>query len=347
MKKQIRYLNLDLLRALAVMMVVFYHCCNLSGVPHWLWKWTETMGSNSVELFCILSGFLIGSLYWEEHDRNTMVNIRVFILRRIYRTVPMYYFFMILAYIPVYLIRQQEFSWYYLVFLQNYHLEIPFYVISWTLCVEEHFYILLPFLLWVFLRANRMFNISIIFVLLIIPPLCRLLFYDNSNGSFGYYGTATHFRYESLLLGVIISYLIHYNKTMFAKIVDYRYIIYVMTVVIISSFALLPAMLKAYISASVSSYLFMFVVLLAVNDVPYRLSTHPLIYKIAISSYSTYLGHSLVLHVCMKAFSYAGIETSWIKIPIMFVISFAVGYVIFLKLEKPIIKLRNKHIPAP
>lgn len=347
MKKSSRYPNLDLLRALAVMTVVIYHCCNMSGVPLWLWKWVEALGSNSVELFCVLSGFLIGSLYWDEHDRQGNVDIKIFILRRIYRTVPMYFIFMSLAYLAVYVARQQEFSWYYLFFLQNYHISIPFYVISWTLCVEEHFYMVMPFALWLFIKLPRKTTIILLIILAFIPPVCRLLYYaDNVNMAFGYYGTASHFRYEGLLLGVVISYITHYHSNYFDRLLKYKILIYIGSFVIISAFALLPSLIKTYIAASVSSYLFTLCVLVALRDKTYFLSEKAITFKIAVSSYSTYLAHSLFLHIFMKGFAFLGIETSWIRVPIMFCLCFLLGYVIYIYLEKPIIKLRNKYVPA-
>ena len=51
MKKTSRYPNLDLLRALAISLMVFYHCCNIAGVPTWLWEWSEVLGANSIDLF--------------------------------------------------------------------------------------------------------------------------------------------------------------------------------------------------------------------------------------------------------------------------------------------------------
>lgn len=347
MAKISRYPNLDLLRALAVMIVVFYHCCNLVGVPSWMWKWLEVLGSSSVELFCILSGFLIGSIYWEENDRVGEVNIKVFILRRIYRTVPMYYFFMTLAYLAVYVARDQDFSWTYLFFLQNYETAMPFYVISWTLCVEEHFYLLMPFLVWLFLRIPKKLTIVSLAVLFILPLLFRLFSYDETVGQvFGYQVVASHFRYESLLLGVVISQILRYHETFFDKLIRYRYFIYAATFIIISSYVFLPILTKAQISVTLSGILYGLCLIVAVRGKPIALATKPFTYKVAISSYSTYLAHSLWLHAWIYTFDYLGIMSAWIRIPIMFLWSFTVGYIVFKIIEKPIIRLRNRHVPA-
>lgn len=347
MAKISRYPNLDLFRALAILTVVFFHCCNLVGVPFWLWKTFEVLGSSFIESFCILSGFLVGTIYWDEHDRTGTVDIKNFIIRRIYRTVPMYYLFMTLAYIAVYIVRGQDFSWTYLFFLQNYEQNMPFYVISWTLCVEEHFYLLMPFLVWIFMRIPKKLTMVILTTLFILPLIFRYLSYDETVGlEFGYQTVASHFRYENLLLGVVISQILYYNKTFFDKLLPYRHVVYSATIVICLSFCFLPTLFKAQTLITVSGILFAFCTIVAVRGVPITLATNPLTYKIAISSYSTYLSHSLWLHVWVYIFNYLEITSAWVKIPIMFIWSFAMGYVVFRFLEKPIIRLRNKHVPA-
>ena len=347
MAKISRYPNLDLLRALAVMTVVFYHCCNLVGVPLWMWKWLEILGSSSVELFCILSGFLIGTIYWDERDRNGSVDIKVFILRRIYRTVPMYYFFMVLAYIGVYITRNQEFSWTYLFFLQNYEEIMPFYVISWTLCVEEHFYLLMPFLVSLFLVIPKKVTVPILIGLFFLPIVLRFITYDEMVGvKFGYEVVGSHFRYESLLLGVIISHILRYNESFFDFLKKYQYLMYLSTFLIISSYFFLPKVLKAQVSVTISGILYGLCLIVAVRGEPIKLATKPLTYKIAISSYSTYLAHSIWLHVWVYIFDFLNVTSAFIKVPIMFVWSFSIGYIVFRLLEKPIIRLRNRHVPA-
>lgn len=347
MAKISRYPNLDLLRAIAVMTVVFYHCCNLVGVPIWLWKWLEVLGVSSVELFCILSGFLIGTIYWDECDRNGSVDIKVFILRRIYRTVPMYYLFMICAYIGAYILRGEEFSWTYLFFLQNYEEQMPFYVISWTLCVEEHFYLIMPFLVWGFLKIPKRVTIISLAILFIMPLILRITFYDETIGlKFGYDVVASHFRYETLLLGVVLSRILRYHETFFDFLIKYQYAVYIATFFIISSYVFLPKLPKNYFTITLSGILYGLCLIVAVRGKPIKLATKSLVYKIAISSYSTYLAHSIWLHVWIYIFDFLNVTSAFIKVPIMFIWSFSIGYVVFKLLEKPIIRLRNRHIPA-
>ncbi|WP_338792211.1 acyltransferase [Bernardetia sp. Wsw4-3y2] len=347
MAKISRYPNLDLLRALAVAFVVFYHCCNMLGVSRWLWKWSEIVGVSGIDLFCVLSGFLIGSLYWHEQKKYGNVQIWRFIGRRGYRTIPIYYIFLFVAYLGVYFIRGESFSWQHLFFLQNYQESISFYAISWSLCVEEHFYLVMPFLTLLILKLPRKISPLIILILLVIPLLARMLSYPTTPISgFGYYFTATHFRYEGLLIGVIISYIISYKKTFFDFLIPYAYLIYALTFILVSLFYFVDNTYKYYFSITLNSYMYALSLIVAVRSAPIPIATSSFVYKVAVSSYSTYLVHSFVLQFYLYVFNKLGFDFIWLEIPIAFVTSFIVGYAIYKLLEKPIIKLRNKHVPA-
>ena len=153
MTTKTRYANIDLLRSIAILMVVFYHSVNMSKVPQWFWDIGET-GALGVDLFFVLSGFLVGGLYFKERREFGTVSIPHFICRRIFRTIPMYFLIMPLAYLATYSARNIPFDWSYLLFLQNYRYYMPFYVISWSLCIEEHFYLIMPFVLPFLLNKN-------------------------------------------------------------------------------------------------------------------------------------------------------------------------------------------------
>ena len=161
--------NLDTLRASAILLVVIYHSTQIfaSELP-WLWQITQA-GFLGVDLFFALSGYLIGSLFFMEKNTTGRVDIRRFIFRRISRTVPPYLIALAASYLAVYLYRGEPFDLGYLVFAQNYYREIPFFLISWSLCVEEHFYLVLPGLLSrailpVQAAANRLCADSVFFV---------------------------------------------------------------------------------------------------------------------------------------------------------------------------------------
>jgi len=345
---QRRLANLDLLRTIAILMVVFYHCVNLANVPQrWVWHIAET-GSLGVDLFFVLSGFLIGSLYWKEKSRFGQVDNWLFIRRRTFRTVPMYLLIMPLAYLPVYLARSTPFDWKYLFFLQNYNISMPFYVISWSLCIEEHFYLLLPFLIPPVIRLPKPVLFPVIALLLLLPTLLRMSLHSEyvTSEGFGYYFTATHLRYEGLLVGVIVSYFVTYQPALLKNLIPYRWIIYVFTIVSVLSASLMSPFMKYSFSFSIASFAFSLSLCVAYYDQTYQISTHRINYLIAVSSYCIYLVHSLVIHIFVQLFNKLSFNFAYGKIPIMFIACLVVGYWVHLLTEKKLLQWRDRYLPA-
>jgi peptidoglycan/LPS O-acetylase OafA/YrhL len=148
---QNRNFGLDLIRCLAILMVLtshtllaFYNIPSLSAITFYL-------GILGVDLFFVLSGFLIGTILIKIHSKQvktTFSDIKGFWIRRWFRTLPNYFLILI-----VYLVFFRLYSLYipyhklplYFVFLQNtFSTNAWFYGVSWSLSVEEWFYLLFP-----------------------------------------------------------------------------------------------------------------------------------------------------------------------------------------------------------
>ncbi|MBO9662675.1 acyltransferase [Dokdonella sp.] len=156
--------GLDLLRAIAIAMVLVSHASffflplthDLQAFEAW-WM----LGHFGVELFFVLSGFLIGGILADQAQAGAL-DVRRFWLRRWLRTLPNYYLFLL---INVLIERWVSGTWpsaaAYLVFAQNLAWPVPmFYVESWSLAIEEIFYFVAPLLILAvtrvpFLRAVR------------------------------------------------------------------------------------------------------------------------------------------------------------------------------------------------
>jgi peptidoglycan/LPS O-acetylase OafA/YrhL len=136
---------LDGLRGIAVLLVMWCHVpTSTPGYPEWLGAalWLIGPGSLGVEIFFVLSGFLITRILLAERARGTP--LRWFLLRRACRIFPIYYLFLLVM-LPSQPLS--EIGWC-AVYLHNLdailrpHLS-PFSH-TWSLCVEEHFYLLWP-----------------------------------------------------------------------------------------------------------------------------------------------------------------------------------------------------------
>ena len=170
--------DLDLIRATAILMVVGYHVVQwLPAKPKWLLLLTNP-GQYGVNLFFALSGFLVGSLYFRERMKYGNVDKSRFILKLITRTVPIYLIALAISFLGSRIFEGEAFEWTYLIFLQNYLEKIPYFKVSWSLCVEEHFYAILPFFLTIiyFLtkHSGKLVVKAIIISTLLLPTLLRI-----------------------------------------------------------------------------------------------------------------------------------------------------------------------------
>ena len=149
---QNRIFGLDALRASAILMVVSSHVLwiypkSTAFIPTIL----ELFGFWGVELFFVLSGFLIGSILYQSFvlESFTMQSVITFLKRRWFRTLPNYYLVLLINLLIAFLIGYPiENIGLYFVFLQNFATKAPaFFPESWSLSVEEFAYLLLPFVL--------------------------------------------------------------------------------------------------------------------------------------------------------------------------------------------------------
>jgi peptidoglycan/LPS O-acetylase OafA/YrhL len=156
-----RNFGLDLTRAMAILLVLLSHGRGL--LPEFPGKELFANGGYfGVELFFVLSGFLIGNILFNlfedsSSQKITANDIKIFWFRRWFRTLPNYFLFLILN-ITVfqYFFGSKPFHPGYIVFLQNLAWPCPdFMPESWSLAVEEWFYLLLPVLLLFFTRLIK------------------------------------------------------------------------------------------------------------------------------------------------------------------------------------------------
>jgi peptidoglycan/LPS O-acetylase OafA/YrhL len=147
---QTRVFGLDFARAMAVFLVLASH----------FFQNFDALGFFGVELFFALSGYLLGQVMWRIFDKGISFEI-VFIFwqRRWFRTVPNYFLFLLLM-IPFHIyVKKDPIVWSvlneYFYFGQNLLKEVSyFYGISWSLCVEEWFYLLFPIPIFFFRKLG-------------------------------------------------------------------------------------------------------------------------------------------------------------------------------------------------
>lgn len=200
-----RNYGLDIVRAISIWMVLIMH---MGFTPSWLKPYG--LGGYGVEVFFVLSGFLIGGLLFKAlYEENSARAIMKFWVRRWFRILPLYYLCLSLKY----LIIGPEIGkdvLYYIFFLQNHFYGVQFYSVTWSLVIEEWFYLVTPIFisgsLLVMRRKNRSVILSILlFILTIILSRSLYVWYTDS-GFFGVYGNVP-LRFDSLFIGVLLAFI--------------------------------------------------------------------------------------------------------------------------------------------
>ncbi|WP_394775118.1 acyltransferase family protein [Flavobacterium sp.] len=200
MEKKIHFANLNTLRFIAAFLVVIAHTeqikmakglSNIYDIP-----FVEIMGSLSVDLFFVLSGFLITSLLFIEKETPSGISIKKFIIRRLLRIWPLYFIIMLLGFFilpqfqnlkigPPFVDVNESFTAnviLYVLFLP--HIQsiiigpILYCVQAWSIGIEEQFYIFWPFVVKKFNKRKIVYFIlvfitSYLFLCLLISLATR------------------------------------------------------------------------------------------------------------------------------------------------------------------------------
>ena len=164
--------ELDGIRGLAILMVLICHSSSWVTT-----EWLRTFlhhGRIGVDLFFVLSGFLItGILLDTRHAPNRTRN---FYIRRGLRIWPLYFTFLMAAGLLFRrMLPQSPQLWLYALFVQNFFYFLgrgPFLDPTWSLAVEEQFYLVWP---WVAFRVRRETVLKICCVVLFVSPLIRFV----------------------------------------------------------------------------------------------------------------------------------------------------------------------------
>jgi len=152
-----RIFGLDMLRCMAILLVLFTHTLSFLDPGNYYYKLPVFTGFAGVEMFFVLSGFLIGTILlklYNQTDPFDLQKVKTFWIRRWFRTLPNYYLMLIVYAILFYgahhinILSHLKYLAY-TVFLQNAITYQPndFFQIAWSLSIEEWFYLLFPLIL--------------------------------------------------------------------------------------------------------------------------------------------------------------------------------------------------------
>lgn len=203
-----RYTALDLLRVLALLMTILAHTPSLvASIPGLsLLRGGLWLG---VDLFMLISGWLLGGQLLREAAGGRLDPLR-FYVKRWMRTLPPYYAMLVLLQFicpPMSGLARLQHA----LFIQQY-VGNNQYMVSWSLCVEEHFYLLLPVLITLLVRRPRLGTlIGLVVSIEAIAIVCRIFAYVP-----GKIPELTHMRWHGLFLGLAFAWIQLHRATLWA-----------------------------------------------------------------------------------------------------------------------------------
>jgi peptidoglycan/LPS O-acetylase OafA/YrhL len=219
-KSSARNVGLDLLRFVAIALVLGGHVVIPKEVRSPVFEAWNRGGWIGVDLFFVLSGFLVSGLLFKEHLRHGTIDVGRFLVRRGFKIYPAFWV-MTLVTLAVYAVQNASLPARKLVgdvfFLQNYIGGLWNH--TWSLAVEEHFYLAIA--AWFFVLSRRkgadgkrfasvpyvIAGIAVVCLTLRIMTGLWLPKYSNPTHLF-----PTHLRADSLAFGVLLSYFVHYQS---------------------------------------------------------------------------------------------------------------------------------------
>jgi peptidoglycan/LPS O-acetylase OafA/YrhL len=213
--------ELDGLRGLAILLVLLCHYIgnsDSSGLPNLIHLALRSLsiGWIGVDLFFVLSGFLIGGILLQ--SRESPRYFRTFYLRRVHRILPIYYGWILMYCVCILVLGFSDSGFYsaaanfrpvpiYVLFLQNFfynkeHLEWVWFAVTWSLAIEEQFYLCAPLLIW---RLSKRHIQAVLITVVLLSPLIRLFFYSMGPSYQVVSTVATYCRADELAIGILIA----------------------------------------------------------------------------------------------------------------------------------------------
>lgn len=338
---------LDILRCVAVILIMFrhYHVTDSMTRAGWI----------GVDLFFVLSGFLVSGLLFREYKQTNKINGWRFLIRRGFKIYPAFWFvlglhliyfnYKGLAYTSGQLVSE-------LLFVQNF---FPGIIgISWTLAIEEHFYLFLVTLTAVSVRKHWLTNKKRMLWFCGLVFLCCLALRTGISFSQPF-NEWTHFfptylRIDALMFGVLISWFFHFASLEYQQFIS----VHKWKVLGFSLFGLsLPFFLPVHHvfmnSAGLTIlYLSFGGVLCLVLQLPLQAKgiLWPFVY-IGRYSYSIYLVHLIIGPGTANFFR----QNIWDGLPapfyafISFTANILTGIIVSLLVEQFFLRVRDRYLP--
>ncbi|MFC5742541.1 acyltransferase family protein [Dyella tabacisoli] len=357
--------GLDLLRAIAIVWVMLFHSYIVGGLGE-RFAMLEHYGWMGVDLFFVLSGYLIGSQLLMPLSRGEPLSFTDFYLRRAFRVLPVLWV-MLALYFAWPAFREApgiQPLWQFLTFTLNFLIDYQHnkaFSHLWSLCVEEHFYVLFPWLAWWLTRRPSATKFIAVCAGLVVAGMAirgYVWLYEMApvreldDGRFGlrfiegiYY--PTYARLDGLLAGVLLATIKAYRPSIWTRLQTSANGLMLAGLTVVGAaiwlfqdrtgfwpcvigYPLLSAGLALLVAAATSAS-----GLLGKIRVPGAS-------WIALVSYSLYLSHKAVFHLVESAFGASFEGHGALAFATYAIATILGGALLYYGVERPFLRLRER-----
>jgi peptidoglycan/LPS O-acetylase OafA/YrhL len=360
--QRIYFRNLDILRFVAAYMIVLLHC--FFG---WQTKFGHPPSFNSstaggglevifhnfafgVDIFFLISGFLITYLLLSEQEKTGKVNVLKFYIRRAFRIWPLYFFMILTGPLLSYFFFEQSPGYgMHFFFLGNFDIiNEGMKSVStnhlWSICIEEHFYLFVPLLI-AFIPVKRLpqFLFGIIFISILFRAYMAL--YTENYGMALYVHTLS--RIDVLALGSLFGWLHYHKRLSFTAPLAIRLMVYALFVFMFLNVDY--AECGTLFTATIKKYFFVLTTAWLIGNFLFhpksliKVRKENFLHHLGKASYGIYMFNPVIVFLALKLFNADTLNNYIIYFIAVNIAVFGLSLLSYHFFEMPFLALKEKY----
>ncbi|WP_445715869.1 acyltransferase family protein [Flavobacterium sp.] len=343
--------TLDALRFFSFLIVFFHHI----PVPENSWFYVFTKSGNiGVSFFFVLSGFLITYILLYEKTKHKTINLKNFFAKRILKIWPLFYALLLFAFLTPFFLKLLKLSYsnigyepnwlmsiffmenYYMMFTGSFPNVSPLRVM-WSLCIEEHFYILWG-LLFAFVPIHKLKYVIVISIL--ISAFFRGIYYHLNIPFLDLLTNLDYFAY-----GAIPAYALFFKNELLLKVekisFNIKIVICCFTLLMVFGISNLKHEWLNLVKPIVFGTLFALIITFVITEKKsIQIKDSLWISKLGIYTYGLYLYHTIILNLFMRLGK--NFNWNWVEISVFsFITTVFVSIFSYYLFEKQFLKLKK------